>query len=158
MPFVVDRKTLDRRMREAFKRVQGNRVEENIRSCLVLWRAKDFIEGTDELGGFRIRQSIEYLLGLAARLDDLRLAQYAELLGKRRLANADLSFQFTDGKLVLHKRADKHQPHRMRQDLQQTRHLCGMIFHILPRSSERRSDLGLAYHLAPCSESSGNLR
>src|SRR3984893_16593011 len=114
------------------------------------------VEGCDQGDRSLIRNPVENLLGLAARLDDAALAQLGELLRQAWLAKTEIGLEIADRAFALNQRAGDHEPIRIGEALHER---AGSL-----RPLAR--DLGVAFlwlahdhpQVAPARASSGNLR
>src|ERR1700737_4760271 len=71
---------------------------------------KNLVQGREQDDRSLIRNPVEDLLGLAARLDDAAIAQLGELLRQAWLAKTKLDFETADGGVAVEQRAGDHEP------------------------------------------------
>src|ERR1700736_5405201 len=83
------------------------------------------MQRVEEMARAGIGQMIDDGLGFPAPFDHPGLAQRGELLGKRRLANAELLLDFAHRVLALAKEASNQEPLRVAQELEDFRDLFG---------------------------------
>jgi hypothetical protein len=86
---------------------------------------EDAMQRVEEMARARIGQMIDDSLGFPAPFDHTGLTQRAELLGQRRLANAELLLDFAHRVFALAKEASNQQPLRVAEELEDFRDLFG---------------------------------